>query len=68
MTHTRSRLTRLSLSDRRQAIALGRTVARVDIELPAGFEALPRTQRSNIFREELANAADAYDLALERSA
>ena len=59
---------RILMSDRQTALARGRTCARVDIELPAGFEALPRTQRSNIFREELANAADAYDLALERSA
>ena len=59
---------RILLSDRATALTAGRTLARVDMHLPAGFDALPIRQRSDILRDELSSAADAFDAFLEQSA
>lgn len=58
---------RIALSDRRFALATGRTLAQVVVELPAGFDALPITLKQREFRAALADAADQHDAWLERA-
>ena len=51
-------LPRIMISDRRTALARGRYVLRTDVELPLGFDALPKPEKQRLLDEKFAESRD----------